>query len=110
MTPPHILKCLQNQPACPVGAISQKQNPVAANLMFTICEENRFYLKIPECDALFTRQDFFLLLISLISLKLNEVELSFPVAITSILQEEHLPQMAACLSKQRRVNKRLFQQ
>lgn len=59
MTPPHSLKGLQNQTAYPVEAISQMQNPVAPNLMFTICEENRFYLKIPECDALFSRQDFF---------------------------------------------------
>lgn len=87
MTPSHVLKCLQNQIACPVGAVSEVQNPVAVNLMFTICEENRFYLKIPECNALFSRQEFFLLLISLISLKLNEVKLSLPVAITCMLQE-----------------------
>lgn len=96
--PTHILNCSQNQTAYPVGTISQMQNPVAVNLMFTICQQTRLYLKIPDCDALSTREEVFLLLISLISLKLTDVKLSSPVAITSILQEEQLPQMAACLS------------
>lgn len=99
--PTHILNCLQNQTVCPVGTISQMQNPIAVNLMFTICQQTRLYLETPDCDALSTREEFFLLLISLINLKLNYVKLSSPVAITSLLQEEQLHQMAACLSNRK---------
>ena len=99
--PTHILYYLQNQTVHPVGTISQMQNSVAVNLMFSICQQTRLYLKIPDYDALSTREEFFVLLISLISLKLNDVKLSSPVAITSILQEEQLPQMVACLSNRK---------
>lgn len=64
------------------------QNPVAVNLMFTICQETRLYLKTPDCDAVLNREEIFPLLISLISLKLNDMKLFSPVATTSILQEQ----------------------
>jgi len=86
--PTHILNCLQNQTAYLVGNIFQMQNPVAVNLMFNIWQQTRLYLKIPDCDAFATREEVLLLLISLISLKINDVKLSSPVAIAFILQEE----------------------
>lgn len=97
--PTHILNCLQNQTASLVGTVSQMQNPVAVNLMFTICQETRLYLKTPDCDAVFNREEIFPSLITLISLKLNYTKLFSPVATTSILQEQLFQWQPVCQAK-----------
>lgn len=94
----HMHKRLQNLTVHPVGTTFQMQITVAVNLTFTITDNTRLYLNKNRLWFTLNKRRVFLLVLSLIILKLNDVKLSFSSASSSVVQDKWQLQMAACLT------------